>query len=51
MKKYIVSFVRLVEAEDEQEAIENAIKDSSFPDTQDIYDNFVVEELKENENE
>ncbi len=46
MRKYRVSFIRIVEAEDESEAIENAIRDSSFPDTQDIYDNFIVEEVE-----
>lgn len=46
MRKYKVSFVRYVEAEDELEAIENAIMDSSFPNTQDIYNNFSVEESK-----
>lgn len=50
MKIYIVSFIRIVEAECEQEAIEKAINDSSFPDTQDIYDNFIVKE-RENKDE
>ena len=47
-KKYKVSFVRIVTAENETEAIEQAIADSSFPDTQDIYDNFCVIEMEEN---
>lgn len=49
MKKYRVSFIRVVEADDEYEAISEALKDSSFEDTQDIYDNFYVSEVESEE--
>ena len=49
MKKYEVSFVRIVEAEDEYEAISEALRDSSIPDTQDIYSDFYVKEIVDNE--
>lgn len=49
MKKYKVSFVRIVEADDEYEAISEALRDSSIPDTQDIYSDFYVEEIEDYE--
>lgn len=49
MKKYRVSFVRFVEAESEDEAISEALKDSSIPDTQDIYSDFYVQEIEDDE--
>ena len=49
MKKYKVSFVRVVEAEDECEAISEALRDSCIPDTQDIYSDFYVTEIEDGE--
>ena len=49
MRRYRVSFIRIVQAEDEYEAISEALKDSSIQDTQDIYGDFDVEEVEDNE--
>lgn len=45
MKKYRVSFVRIVEAPNEEEAKERALEDSSIPDEPEIESELVVEEL------
>ena len=46
MKKYRVSFVRIVEARNEEEAKERALDDSCIPDTLEIESELDVEELE-----
>ena len=46
MKKYKVSFVRIVEANNENEAKERAIEDSCLRDTPELEGELYVEELK-----
>ena len=45
MKKYRVSFVRIVEAHSEQEAKELALENSRIPDTLEVESELDVEEL------